>query len=271
VAGVRPITFLSDYGYADEFAGVCRGVIAKIVPEARVIDITHGLPRHAVRQGAVVLANSVPYMPAGVHLAIVDPGVGGERRPVAIRLGEDERLLVGPDNGVLSLAAERLGNAVEAVDLTTSRFRLQPVTATFHGREIFAPVAAHLAAGTDLDDAGERIAVDSLTHLDLPQPRVYRDRVVAHVLYVDGFGNIALNVDHEGLAQTFLRLGHKVAVDTGRARMTVPFARAFTDVSAGQGLLYEDSSRSLALAVNRDSAAELLGLRPDDEVVLTPA
>lgn len=266
----RPITFLSDYGYADEFSGVCRGVIAQIVPEARVIDITHGLPRHAVRQGAVVLANSLPYMPAGVHLAIVDPGVGTERRPVAIRLAGEGRLLVGPDNGVLGLATERLGGAVEAVDLTTSAFRLQPVTATFHGREIFAPVAARLAAGAELADAGEAVEVDSLSHLDLPQPRVYPERVVAHVLYVDGFGNIALNVDHQRLSETFLRMGHKVAVDTGRARVTVPFARAFSDVSAGQGLLYEDSSRSLALAVNRDSAAELLGLRPDDEVVLTP-
>jgi S-adenosylmethionine hydrolase len=267
----RPITFLSDYGYRDEFAGVCRGVIAGIAPDARVIDITHGLPRHAVRQGAVILANSLPYMPPGLHLAIVDPGVGTERRPVAILLAEDERVLVGPDNGVLSLATERLGGAVEAVDLTASSFRLQPVTATFHGREIFAPVVAHLAAGAKLGEAGEPIEVESLSRLDLPQPRLYPDRVVAHVLYVDGFGNIALNIDHQGLAETFLRLGHKVAVDTGRARVTVPFARAFADVSAGQGLLYEDSSRSLALAVNRDSAAELLELRPDDEVVLTPA
>jgi S-adenosyl-L-methionine hydrolase (adenosine-forming) len=267
----RPITFLSDYGYRDEFTGVCRGVIARISPDARVIDITHGLPRHAVRQGAVILANSLPYMPAGVHVAVVDPGVGSERRPVAVLVADEERLLVGPDNGVLSLATQRLGGAVEAVDLTTSAFRMQPVTATFHGREIFAPVAAHLAAGAELGEAGEAIEVESLSHLDLPQPRVYPERVVAHVLYVDGFGNIALNVDHIGLTETFLRMGHKVSVDTGRARVTVPFARTFADVSAGQGLLYEDSSRSLALAINRDSAAELLGLRPDDEVVLTPA
>ena len=267
----RPITLLTDYGYADEFAGVCRGVIARIAPEARVIDITHGLPRHAVRQGAVVLANALPYTPAGVHVAIVDPGVGTERRPIAARFADDERLLVGPDNGVLSLAIERLGGAEEAVDLTTSPFRLEPVTATFHGREIFSPVAARLASGAELAEAGEPLVADSLTSLDIPRPRVYPDRVVAHVLYVDGFGNIALNLPHDGLSDTFLRLGHKVSVDTGRTRVTVPFARAFADVTAGQGLLYEDASQSLALAVNRDSAAELLGLRTDDEVVLTPA
>jgi S-adenosylmethionine hydrolase len=267
----RPITFLSDYGYGDEFAGVCRGVIARIAPEVQVIDITHGLPRHAVRQGAVLLANSLPFMPAGVHLAIVDPGVGTERRPVAVRVAEADRLLVGPDNGVLALAIDRLGGAVEAVDLTASGFRLEPVTATFHGRELFAPVAARLAVGAALAEAGEAIDISSLTRIELPEPRVYPDRVVAHVVYVDGFGNAALNIGHAELPETFLQLGHQAVVDTGKARITVPFGRTFGDVGPGQGILYEDSSQNLALAVNRESAAELLELATDDEVVLTPA
>jgi S-adenosyl-L-methionine hydrolase (adenosine-forming) len=265
----RPITFLSDYGYADEFAGVCRAVIAGIAPEAPVIDLTHGLARHAVRQGAVVLAHAVPFAPAGVHLAVVDPGVGTERRPVAVRVGDEERILVGPDNGVLALATERLGGAVEAVDLTTSGFRLEPVTSTFHGRDLFAPVAAHLALGVGLAEAGERIDPESLATVDLPQPRVYPDRIVAHVLYVDGFGNVALNLDHEQLASTFLRLGERIGVAAGTTKITVPFGRTFGDVGPGQGILYEDSSHGLALAVNRESAAELLGLAPDDEVVLS--
>lgn len=267
----RPITFLSDYGYADEFAGVCRTVIARIAPQAPLIDITHGVSRHAVRQGAVLLANSLPYAEPGIHLAVIDPGVGSGRRPVAVSVVEEERILVGPDNGVLALAIERFGGPREAVDLTTSRFRLQPVTATFHGRDVFAPVTAHLASGLGLAEAGERIEAGSLTHLELPEPRVYADRVVAHVLYVDGFGNVALNIDHELLASTFLRLGHRIAFDTGRTRIAVPFTRTFSDVGAGQGLLYEDSGRSLALAVNRESAAEMLGLAPDDEVTLSPA
>jgi S-adenosyl-L-methionine hydrolase (adenosine-forming) len=267
----RPITFLSDYGYADEFAGVCRAVIAEIAPDARIIDITHGLPRHSVRQGAVLLAHSLPFAPAGVHLAIVDPGVGSERRPVAVRVAEDERLLVGPDNGVLSLAVQRLGGAVEAVDLTASPHRLEPVTSTFHGRDLFAPVAAHLARGSPMSEAGEQVETSTLTRVELPEPRVYPDRVVAHVVYVDGFGNVALNLDHELLASTFLKLGERVAVNAGAAAITVPFGRTFSDVGPGQGIVYEDSSRSLALAVNRESAAELLGLAPDDEVVLSPA
>jgi S-adenosylmethionine hydrolase len=267
----RPITFLSDYGYSDEFAGVCRAVMARIAPAARIVDLTHGLPRHAVRQGAVLLANSVPYAEPGIHLAVVDPGVGSERRPVAVRVAEEERVLVGPDNGILALAIERLGGPLDAVDLTTSDFRLQPVTATFHGRDLFAPVAARLAAGARLAEAGEEVETGSLARLELPEPRIYPDRVVAHVLYVDRFGNVALNVDHEALASTFLRLGHRFAVDTGRNRIVVPFARTFSDVGPGQGLLYEDSARSLALAVNRESAAEMLGLAADDEVTLSAA
>ena len=190
----RPITFLSDYGYADEFAGVCRVVIAEIAPEAALIDITHGVSRHAVRQGAVLLANALPYAPAGILLAIVDPGVGTERRPVALRVGEAERLLVGPDNGVLSLAAERLGGVTEAVDLSASPHRLEQVAFTFHGRDLFAPVAAHLALGEPLAKSGEPIDPASLTRVELPEPRIYPGRVVAHVLYVDGFGNATLNL-----------------------------------------------------------------------------
>ena len=265
----RPITFLSDYGYADEFAGVCRAVIARLAPEARLIDLTHGLPRHAVRQGAVLLANAVPFAEPGVHLAVIDPGVGSERRPVAVRVADQERILVGPDNGVLAVAIERLGGPLEAVDLSASPFRLEPLAATFHGRDVFAPVTARLADGASLAEAGEGIEPGGLTRLELPEPRLYADRVVAHVLYVDRFGNVALNVGHDDLASTFLRLGHRISVETGRNRITVPFARTFSDVGPGQGLLYEDSVRALALAVNRESAAEMLDLAADDEVTLS--
>ena len=266
-----PITFLSDYGHRDEFAGVCRAVIARMTPEAQVIDLTHGIPRHAVRQGAVVLAHSLPFAEPGVHMAVVDPGVGSERRPVAVLTVEEGRILVGPDNGVLWLALDSFGGASAAVDLTTSTFRLEPVTATFHGRDLFAPVAARLAAGAPLEEAGEAFDPASLSRLELPEPRIYEDRVVAHVVYADRFGNVALNVTHDTLPSTFLRLGHRINVDTGRTRITVPFARTFTDVGRGQGLLYEDSARALALAVNRESAAEMLGLGADDEVTLSPA
>ena len=142
-----PITFLSDYGHEDEFVGVCHGVIQRIAPGAVVIDIAHALPPHDTRTAALVLRNTLPYMPQGVHLAVVDPGVGTERRAVALQ-ARDGRLFVGPDNGLLSLAFERRGGVESAVDLSESSYRLEPVSATFHGRDLFAPVAARLALGS---------------------------------------------------------------------------------------------------------------------------
>src|SRR3954468_22855087 len=133
------ITFLSDYGHEDEFVGVCHGVMARIAPDARVLDVSHGIERHDVRSGALVLRRALPYMPAGVHLAVVDPEVGGQRRAVAVRCAEEGRMLVGPDTGLLAPAAQRLGGAVEAVDIGRSPHRLEPVAATFHGRDVFAP------------------------------------------------------------------------------------------------------------------------------------
>ncbi len=183
----------------------------------------------------------------------------------------DDRLLVGPDNGVLGPATDALGGASEAVDLSASAFRLEPVTPTFHGRDLFAPVSARLAAGALLEEAGETLDPGTLSVLELPKPRVYPDRVVAHVLYSDGFGNLTLNVKHGDLAGTFLEPGRQVVVEAELNRITVPFARTFSDVATGRGLLYEDSVRSLALAINRDSAAAVLDLAADDEVTLSPA
>src|SRR5215203_4698191 len=165
------LTFLSDYGHGDDFVGVCHAVVARIAPDARVIDITHGIERHDVRTGAMVLRNTLPFAPAGVHLAVVDPGVGTERRAVAVRCAEEDRVLVGPDNGLLSLAWELLGGVVEAVDISRSRHRLEPLSATFHGRDLFAPVGAALAAGEPFPEAGDPIDPAELTALELPEPR----------------------------------------------------------------------------------------------------
>jgi len=164
------VTLLTDYGRDDDFAGVCHGVIRSICPEAQIVDVTHGIERYAVRQGAIVLRNTLPYMPVGVHVAVVDPQVGSERRGVALRTA-DGRLLVGPDNGLLSLAWERFGGVELAIDVTRSPHRLEPVSATFHGRDLFAPVAAHLAAGAELADAGDPVDPATLRRVELPAPR----------------------------------------------------------------------------------------------------
>jgi S-adenosylmethionine hydrolase len=263
------ITFLSDYGHIDDFVGVCHGVIARICPAADVIDITHGVRRHDVRGGALTLRKTLPYLPVGVHLAVVDPEVGRERRAVALRVAED-RLLVGPDNGLLSLAAERFGGTVEAVDLGRSSWRLEPVSATFHGRDIFAPVAAHLAAGAALGDAGDPCDPDELVRLELPRPRLEDGKVVAHVLAVDRFGNLQLDVSHDDLAGSGLRLGRRLELETETDRYQAHFAATFADVGGGELLVYEDAYRALAIAVNRDSAHELLGIDRDGEVRIRP-
>ena len=261
----RPISFLSDYGTTDDFVGICHGVIARIAPDARVLDVTHGIPRHDVRTGAIVLRRALPSFPPGVHLAVVDPMVGTERRAIALRTAEEDRLLVGPDNGLLSLAAQRFGGAVEAVDVSRSRHRTEPVSATFHGRDIFAPVAAALAAGADLADAGDPLDADEIVVLDMPLAEVEADGLVAHAIAFDRYGNVTLDVEHEELTGAGLKLGRPVTVNGQHAQYAVTFA----DVDPGALLLYEDAYRTLALAVNRGSAQEALGLELDAPLRIT--
>ncbi len=264
------VSLLTDYGRDDDFVGVCHGVIATIAPEARIIDLTHGIPRGAVRQGALVLRNALPYIPAGVHVAVVDPQVGTERRAVALRC-HDGRLLVGPDNGLLSLAAEASGGVELAVDVTRSSHRLEPVSATFHGRDVFAPVAAHLAAGAEPADAGDPLDPEALERLALPEPRVEEDgTVVAHALTTDRFGNVALDVSHEWLAGTGLTLGGGAEIEVGGEPYLAVYAVTFADVRPGELILYEDAYRMLAVAINRGDAAATLALAPDAQVRLRP-
>jgi S-adenosylmethionine hydrolase len=263
------ITLLTDYGRDDDFVGVCHGVIRSIHPEAQIVDITHGVRRYAVRQGALVLRNTLPYTPVGVHAAIVDPQVGTERRAVALRAA-DGRLLVGPDNGLLSLAWERCGGIELAVDVSRSPHRLEPVSATFHGRDIFAPVAAHLARGAALEDAGDPLDPAELATVELPSPRVEDGSVVAHALVIDRFGNAALNVDHEDMAGTGITLGGTVELEVAGERYLATYAQTFADVRAGELIVYEDAYRTLAVAINRGDAAATLALRPDAELRLRP-
>ena len=269
MAQPRPITFLSDYGYEDEFAGVCRAVISQIVPGAPVIDLTHGIARQDIRGGAVALANALPSCPPGVHLAVVDPGVGSDRRAVAVAAAEG-RILVGPDNGLLSRALDRLGGPLEAVEISRSPFRLEPVSATFHGRDLFAPVAAHLSLGARLDEAGESIEPASLATLELPAPTVDGDEVVAHAIHSDGYGNVTLDLDASTLADGPLRPGDRLEVRAPDGRFEALWARTFADVAPADVLLFEDSSGALALAVSGGDAAGLMNLSPDGEVRLRP-
>jgi S-adenosylmethionine hydrolase len=270
-AETRPITFLSDYGWRDEFAGVCRAVIATIAPGATVIDLTHGIARHDVSQGAALLANAVPYAPPGVHLAVVDPGVGSPRKAVAVRAAEAERMFVGPDNGLLSLAIERCGGAVEAVDVSLSPVRLEPLSATFHGRDIFAPVAAHLAVGMSFGAIGEPLDPMELVALARPAPAVDRGAgLTATVSHVDVFGNVTLIASGDAAAEAGLKLGRPLTIEAAGTTHEAIYVFTFADAPDDGLLIYLGSSGGLAVAINRGSAAERLGIAPGDELVLRP-
>jgi len=264
------ITFLSDYGLADDFVGVCHGVIATICPAARVIDLAHGIRRHDVRAGAVVLAEALAFMPIGVHLAVVDPDVGAQRRAVALGL-DDGRILVGPDNGLLMPAAEQGGGIIAAADIARSPFRLQPVSATFHGRDVFAPVAAALTNGVSMAEIGDPLDPAELVGLDLPVATMQDGALVVHVRYVDAFGNLQLNAGHADLTDSGLKLGHTalVAPDLERA-LPAHYGRTFADVGRGELLLYEDAARRLSIAVSHGDAAVRLGVTIDDELRIRP-
>jgi S-adenosylmethionine hydrolase len=269
------VTFLSDYGHLDEFVGVCHGVIVRRCPTARVIDVTHAIPNHDVRAGAIMLRAALPYLPAGVHLAIVDPGVSAAgphaRRAVAIRTAEQNQLLVGPDNGLLMPAAERLAGVVEAVDIGNSPECLHPISRTFHGRDIFAPVAAALAAGEALSAVGEPLAVESLRRLGLPSPEISAGGLTAHVLRHDTFGNLILDAAEEHLQALGAELGDDLVVRHTGGVHTARYAATFAEVAPGELLIYEDAQQMVAIAVNRGSAAERLGVRPDDDLLVRPA
>jgi S-adenosyl-L-methionine hydrolase (adenosine-forming) len=253
-AGYGWISLTTDYGRSDGFAATLHGVIARIAPHVRVIDVTHDVPPGDIVRGATVLAQTITSLPPSVHVVVVDPGVGTRRRAVAIDTGDG--ILVGPDNGVLLAAADALGGIVEAVELTKPDWHGQTVSATFHGRDIFAPVAARLAHGAPLHDAGLLVAPTDLVRL--PPPVVtYGDRYLeAQVLTIDRFGNVQLAAPASDLG----RLGESIAV----GRLRAVRATTFGDAPAGTMMVFADSAGYLAVAINGGRAASALGIEPGD-------
>lgn len=248
--------FLSDFGLQDDFVGTCHGVIKRIAPSAEIIDITHGIPPQAVLQGALVLANTLPYMPIGVNLAVVDPGVGGHRRALALRDVEG-RFFVGPDNGLLLPAADRAGIAV-AHELANPAYALETISRTFHGRDLFAPAAAHLARGVAIGELGPPIDPEALVRLELPELSFGEGVVHATTLYVDSFGNIVLNLTRDDLERIGVVPGARVELDLSGERYYAVAARTFADARPGDVILYEDSYRNMSIAISSGNAAAML-------------
>lgn len=273
----RPvITFVTDFGPAAP--AVCRGVMFGIAPDANIIDISHQVPRHSIRDGAGTLVFALPHMPVGVHVAVVDPGVGTSRLALALRTARGD-VLIGPDNGLLIAAAERLGGILEARSIENRDLMLRVVTSSFHGRDIFAPVAAHLAMGVPFESVGPVVPTERLVRLVVPTPRISEgvlETVTTHVLI---FGNVTFAGAERDLAAALgpLSLGQTVAVEFAAdekhlaVREVTTWARTFGDVPRGASLLMIDSEGQLSLADNQGDAAARLGLAVDRAARITAA
>jgi hypothetical protein len=261
------VTFLSDYGAEDVFVGVCKGVIAQVAPHVRILDVCHLIAPQDVEQGATQLAAAMPFLPNGVHLAMVDPQAARPARGVVVRTGGGS-LLVGPDNGLLSQAWDVAGGLAEVVEIANSQLWLEHVHATFRGRDVFAPVAGHLAAGRPLADVGPSIDVDTLTRLHTRDAVVDHDHVHAEILAVDHFGNVSLNVARADLEAAGITLGDTVELRCNGRTLSVPFTHTFGEVSQGRLTLCEDSFRAVQLAVNAGRASQELRVNRGDPIVI---
>ena len=263
MTGYGWVSFTTDYGVTDGFVAACKGVLAGIAPGARVIDVTHDVPPQDVRRGATVLAQTVPWLPEAVHLAVVDPGVGTDRRGIAIRTPRG--VLVGPDNGLLVPAAVALGGITAAYELADPRYQLPEVSRTFHGRDVFAPVAGHLCRGLDPALLGPEVDPGRLVTLSAPRTEVTPGLVLADVLAVDTYGNVQLAATGDDLAAA----GLEGAVLVG-GRPAV-LGKTFADAPPGELVVLVDSAGQAAVAVNGGSAGSALGVEPGDRVDLSAA
>lgn len=267
---LRCVAFLSDYGYRDPFVGVCHAAIARVDPAIPVIDLTHGIAAQDIRGGAIALADAIPFLPRdAVVLAVVDPGVGSERRGVAVQ-AFDGQILIGPDNGLLSAALALCGGAEAVSELSQSPWALRPTAETFHGRDIFSPVAAQLAAGASLEDAGQPLDPSILISIELPRPVIGDDDLRAEVLDIDAFSNVRLAASRADLEGLGVVDGSRVEIETAGMRTPARFVKTFADVAALEPLVFEDANGSLSIAINQGHAATELGIKLGTTVRILP-
>jgi S-adenosyl-L-methionine hydrolase (adenosine-forming) len=258
----RPfVSMLTDWGLRDPYAAICHGVVLNIIPEALIVDITHEIEKYNIRHGALMLWCALPYLPIGAHMAVIDPGVGTRRRPIAIETARGD-LLVGPDNGLLIPGAERLGGIMRVHMIENIQYRLPILTSTFHGRDLFAPAAAHLALGVPLHAIGPEIDATELVQIDWPPVVVRSGELESTVIYTDTFGNMKLTGVTADLLDAIEGLEHgellEVRFSDHAEPVTMPWAPTFGDVAAGSYLLYEDSYGRLCIAQNQGDAATSL-------------
>lgn len=263
------VTFTSDYGLEDEFVGVCHGVMLNIAQDLKIVDVHHNVLRQDVRHGAVVLQQASRYLPVATHLAVVDPGVGSDRKAVAIASSSGS-IFVGPDNGLLVPAAKDGGKIEAAFELINEEFLLTPISMTFQGRDVFAPAAANVANGVDPSQLGPEIPVSDLVELEIPEAWVHDDHLHGEVLQVDRFGNLQLNFSRKHLSQVGLENRSRLEVRLEGHRLQVVFGSTFADVQHGEFVLIEDSYEHVSLSINGGDARAKLRARPGSTVIVGP-
>ncbi|MFG3441863.1 S-adenosyl-l-methionine hydroxide adenosyltransferase family protein [Nonomuraea sp. NPDC047897] len=263
------ITLLTDYGLEDGYVAACHGVIAGIAPDVRVIDVCHAVPSGDVRRGAAILAQTIPYLPKGVHVGAVDPGTGGARRAVAIEAGG--RVFVGPDNGLLSWAVHAAGGAEAAYEISNEEYFLRPVSPTFHGRDVYAPVAGRLCVGLTPAELGPERPPSRLISLPEPTSLMREDAVEGEVVSVDRHGNTQTSITAGDLESLGVRVGDTLAVWLGRRQLSMPYRETYAAVPPGELVAFADSVGLVAFAVNSGDAAQRLGLPPGAHIRICPS
>jgi S-adenosylmethionine hydrolase len=266
------ISLLSDFGLRDPSAAIMRGVVLGIAPDARIVDISHEVRKFSIRDGALLLWCALPYLPVGNHVAVVDPGVGTERLPIAIATGRGD-VLIGPDNGLLVAAATKIGGIAAVHVLEAEAYRLPVVSTSFHGRDIFAPAAAHLARGVAIAELGRALDPATLVPSPIRAPEIRDAELGSSVVYVDTFGNVKLAGlrTHLEAALGPLRPGDRLRLELGERTIATTWQATFGDVALGETLVYEDSYRRICLAASQASAAEIHAIVEDLEVTIRRA
>lgn len=263
------IVFMTDFGVVDDSVAICRGVMYSVSPEVRIVDLTHQVTPFSILDGARFLYGATPYYPAGtVFVVVVDPGVGSARKAVVVKSKRGQYFVL-PDNGLITLMAQRDG--IEAAREITNRSWMigAALSSTFHGRDIFSPVGAHLARGDDWTQVGPELKVGELVSLNVEALRVDADGLTGEVIATDGpYGNLVTNIDAEEFSKLGYARGQNVAVEIGSDKMSIPFVKTFSDVAEGKPLLYVDSRGRVGLAVNQRSFAQVYGVKPPVKIAI---
>jgi S-adenosylmethionine hydrolase len=264
------VVFMTDFGVIDDSVALCKGVMYSVAPDLRIVDLTHQVTAFSILDGARYLEGASPYFPAGtVFVTVIDPGVGSARKAVAVKSKRGQYYVL-PDNGLMTLVQDRDG--IEAAREITNRSWMigAGISSTFHGRDIFSPVGAHLAQGDDWTQVGPEVPVDKLVRLNLTPPKLGEHGLSGEVLALDGaFGNLVTNISRDDFNKLGYKLGEKVHVTIGKTALDLPFVRTFSDVAAKQPLLYIDSREKVSFAVNLGSFAEAYHIQPLAEILIS--